>query len=91
MPRPAANASATGTHPGLRVATEMIETDATNTNGAEALTGYGSIVSGVFYENLLPDAAGGPPRCCPAPTRASFVSASCTFKYPPVRRQPRGS
>ncbi len=76
-------------HPGLRVATEMIETDATNTNLAEALTGYGSIVGGVFYENLLPDATGGLAQGAAQRLQERARQRRLHVQVPPVRRQPR--
>lgn len=38
----------------------ILLTSATQGNPAEALTGYGILVGGVLYENLLPDASGSP-------------------------------
>jgi hypothetical protein len=75
-----ANATATGTIVASRVATEMIETDACDQNRAEALTGYGSLVGGGFYENLLPDAT-GTPKVLPAQYKSELVTAGCTFKF----------
>ncbi len=37
----------------------FLETDATQSDRSAALSGYGIIVGGMLYENLLPDAAGG--------------------------------
>jgi hypothetical protein len=75
-----ANASATGTIVASRVATEMIETDATDLNRVEALSGYGSLVGGVFFENLLPDAT-GTPKVLPTQYKSELVTAGCTFKF----------
>jgi hypothetical protein len=74
------NATATGTIIASRVATEMLETDATDKNLAEALTGYGSLVGGGFYENLLPDAS-GTPAVLPAQYKTELTNAGCSFKF----------
>lgn len=74
------DATATGTILVFRVATEIIETDATDLNLAEAYTGYGSIVGGVLFESLLPDATGSP-KVLPAQYKSELVTAGCTFKF----------
>jgi hypothetical protein len=44
-------------------ATGILESDAKEGDrGPDALTGYGIIRGGGIYENLLPDATGGPPK-----------------------------
>jgi hypothetical protein len=75
-----ANATATGTIIASRVATEILETDATDLNLAESYSGYGSIVGGVLYANLLPDAA-GTPKVLPAEYVTELKNAGCTFKF----------
>jgi hypothetical protein len=75
-----ANATATGTIVASRVATEILETDATDLNMAESYTGYGSLVAGVLYENLLPDAT-GTPKVLPTQYKTELVNAGCTFKF----------
>jgi hypothetical protein len=40
----------------------MLETDAVENDPVASKTGYGMIVGGEVYENLLPDSSGGPPR-----------------------------
>jgi hypothetical protein len=75
-----ADATATGTIVASRVATEILETDATDLNTAEAYTGYGSLVGGVLYENLLPDAS-GTPKVLPSQYKTELVNAGCTFKF----------
>lgn len=40
----------------------ILETDAVEDDKSAALSGYGVIRGGHVYENLLPEAAGGPPR-----------------------------
>lgn len=75
-----ANASATGTIVASRVATEILETDATDLNLAESYSGYGSIVAGVLYASLLPDAT-GTPKVLPAQYVTELKNAGCTFKF----------
>lgn len=41
--------------PGSETATGILETSATEDNREDALTGYGIIVGGVIYQNLLPE------------------------------------
>jgi len=48
---------------------------------AEALTGYGILVGGVLYDNLLPDAAGGPPKTIGSTKKNALATAGCTFKW----------
>lgn len=45
--------------PGSEVSMGILETVAIENEPSHALTGYGVIVGGVLYENLLPDAAAG--------------------------------
>lgn len=75
-----ANATATGTIVASRAATEILETDATDLNLAESYSGYGSIVAGVLYANLLPDSA-GTPKVLPAQYVTELKNANCTFKF----------
>ena len=46
--------------PGSETAIGLIETDAVFGDKSAALSGYGVVVGGVIYENLLPDATGDP-------------------------------
>jgi hypothetical protein len=75
-----ANATATGTIVASRVATEILETDATDQNLAESYSGYGSLIGGVLYVNLLPDAT-GTPKVLPAQYVTELKNANCTFKF----------
>lgn len=43
-------------------ATGIMETTAIQDEAVAALSGYGVIIGGHLYENLLPDATGGPPK-----------------------------
>lgn len=45
--------------PASETAIGLIETDAVEGDRAASLTGYGIVIGGAVYENLLPDAAGG--------------------------------
>lgn len=46
--------------PGSETSVGLLETDASEMDTAAALSGYGIIIGGVIYENLLPDATGSP-------------------------------
>lgn len=72
--------TATGTVVVARSAVGLLETDATEGAGAEALSGYSLLVGGVVYESLLPDATGSP-KALPAAYKTELDSAGCTFKY----------
>lgn len=74
------NATATGTIVASRVATEILESDACDLNYAESHSGRATIVGGVLYENLLPDAT-GTPKVLPSGYKSELVTAGCTFKY----------
>lgn len=45
--------------PGSETAIGLLATDAVENDRAAALSGYGVIIGGAIFENLLPDAAGG--------------------------------
>jgi hypothetical protein len=45
--------------PGSETAIGLIETDAVENDRAASLTGYGIVIGGAVFENLLPDAGGG--------------------------------
>lgn len=45
--------------PGSETAVGLLESNATESDRSAALSGYGVIIGGVIYENLLPDANGG--------------------------------
>lgn len=72
--------AASGTLTAARSASEILETDATDANNAEAYSGYSTLVGGVLWENLLPDAT-GTPKVVPAQYKSELVSAGCTFKF----------
>lgn len=74
------NATATGTIVVSRAATAILETDAQQSNLSEAYSGYGALVGGVLYANLLPDAT-GTPKVLPAQYVTELKNAGCTFKY----------
>jgi hypothetical protein len=54
------NATATGTITAVRRATMLLATPAFENNKSDAMTGYGCIIGGGLYENMLPDASGTP-------------------------------
>ena len=72
--------TATGTVLAARSAVGLLETDATEGAGAEALSGYSLLVGGVVYDSLLPDATSSP-KALPAAYKTELASAGCTFKY----------
>lgn len=75
-----ANASATGTITLSWAAIGMIEATIVNGARGNALTGFGVVVGGVLYENLLPDAT-GTPKVLPAQYKTELTAAGCTFKF----------
>lgn len=74
------NATASGTITAARVATEILETEANENQSVAALSGYGTLVGGVLFENLLPDATSSPKKL-PAQYKEELKSAGCTFKF----------
>ncbi len=46
-----------------------------------ALTGYGIIIGGHIYENLLPDATGGPPKTLAAATKTELNTNGYRFSF----------
>lgn len=58
----------------------ILLTDANEGASEEALTGYGVLVGGVLYDNLLPDASGDP-LTIGSSAKSDLASAGCTFKY----------
>lgn len=53
----------------------FLETDAVEDDLQDAATGYGVIVGGVLFENLLPDSSGGPPKTLPAAIKTEVQTA----------------
>lgn len=53
----------------------FLETDAVEDDLQDAASGYAVIVGGVLYENLLPDATGGPPKVLPAAIKTEVQTA----------------
>jgi hypothetical protein len=80
FPATGANASATGTIVGARVAVGILETDAHDQAPADSLSGYSLLGGGVVYDNVLPDAT-GTPKAVPAAYKAELATAGCTFKF----------
>ena len=75
------DATATGTITARVAAQAILETDANESAVVEALSGYSLLVGGVVFENLLPDATGGPPTALPAAYKTELTTAGATFKY----------
>lgn len=59
----------------------ILISEANEDDPAEALTGYGLLVGGVLFDNLLPDAAGGPPKTIGSTKKNALATAGCTFKW----------
>ena len=59
----------------------LLESDAIELDRSAALTGYGVIVGGVIYENLLPDATGGPPKTIAAGIKTELAAAGTGFAW----------
>lgn len=62
-------------------ATLILETDAKENDTEAAASGYGCIDGGNLYENLLPDASGGPPRVLASALKTELAAAGCRFKF----------
>lgn len=74
------NASATGTITASFQAVGLIETNAAQNAASHALSGYSLLVGGVFYENLMPDAAGDP-KVIPAQYKSELAASGCSIKF----------
>jgi hypothetical protein len=61
--------------PGSETSIGILETDATEGDKSAALSGYGLIVGGVVYENLLREATGGPPAVIPSAYKTELQTA----------------
>lgn len=62
-------------------ATGILETDATEDDKAASLSGYGVLVGGVLYENMLPDATGGPPKVLLSAIKTELATARAYFTF----------
>lgn len=62
-------------------ATCVLETNAIEDEPSAAASGHGVMVGGVVFQNLMPDATGGPPKVLPAAMKTELAAAGCTFKY----------
>jgi hypothetical protein len=62
-------------------ATLVLETDAKENDLSAAASGYGCIDGGNLYENLMPDATGGPPRALASALKTELAAAGCRFKF----------
>jgi hypothetical protein len=61
----------------------FLASDASELSETDAITGYGLIIGGYLYENLLPDATGGPPAALAAgiKTELQVAGASKGFLF----------
>jgi len=58
----------------------LLISEANEDDPAEALTGYGILVGGVIFDNLLPDATGSP-LSIGSTKKTALSTAGCTFKW----------
>jgi hypothetical protein len=75
-----ADASATGTITTAWRTCGILETNATENSPTDALSGYGVIVGGVVYENLLVDAT-GTPKVLPAQYKTELAELGPGFYW----------
>jgi hypothetical protein len=75
-----ADASATGTITTAWRTCGILETNATENSTTDSLSGYGVIVGGVVYENLLVDAT-GTPKVLPAQYKTELSELGLGFYY----------
>jgi hypothetical protein len=59
----------------------ILETSAREDDRSASLSGYGVINGGYLYENLLPDATGGPPATLAAQIKTELRSDGRTFSF----------
>lgn len=59
----------------------LLETTAVEGEAQAALSGYGVIVGGVVFENLLPDATGGPPATLASGIKTELAAAGTGFSW----------
>jgi hypothetical protein len=59
----------------------FLETDAVEGDPAAPLSGYGIIVGGNLFENLLPDSAGGPPRVLATAIKTELAANTAGFFF----------
>lgn len=62
-------------------ATCILLTAAYEDDPSAAATGYGCLVGGVLFENLLPQASGGPPKTLAAAIKTELANAGCFFTW----------
>jgi hypothetical protein len=59
----------------------IMETTAVEGDTAASLSGYGILIGGHFYENLLPDASGGPPKVLAAAIKTELNSNGYAWSF----------
>jgi hypothetical protein len=59
----------------------LLATAAVEGEDSAAATGYGIFIGGVFFENLLPDAAGGPPKTLDADIKTELEENGTGFAW----------
>lgn len=59
----------------------IMETTAVEGETFAALSGYGVIIGGHIYENLLPDASGGPPKVLPTAIKTELRANGYAWSF----------
>lgn len=62
-------------------ATGFLEAGAREDDRSASLSGYGVIIGGHLYENLLPDATGGPPKTLAGAIKTELATALAFISY----------
>lgn len=75
-----ADATATGTITAAWRVCGILETNATENSPTDSLSGYGVIVGGVVYDNLLPDST-GTPKVLPAEYKTELAEVGTGISY----------
>lgn len=63
------------------VAHGLLASEAVEDAPAESMSGHGLYVRGIVYENLLPDASGGPPKVLSAGEKTALADGDCLFQF----------
>lgn len=66
---------------GSETAYGFCETDVSEDSPTDASTGYGVIRGGSLFENMLPDAVGGPPKALPADYKTEMAANGAQFMF----------
>lgn len=64
-------------------ATGILETTIVQGDTVMSLSGVSVLKGGGLYENLLPDATGGPPKTLASAIKTELTAAGCSFYFEP--------